>query len=147
MKSPVLSLKVSQRILHLFCVTFSILVCYKVNFLLCGNKRPSSLFSRKITVLLITNYRPITNLNNSSEIFESITHHQLSFYFKRKLDKSQHGVIKSKFTANQLTYLLTYLLKLTVSQSLSVHKRRSIQFTSTSANPLLIFAILFCYRQ
>jgi hypothetical protein len=63
---------------------------------------------------LVTNYRPITILNNFSKIFESIIHDQISFYFKFKPHPSQHGSIKSKSTA---TNLVTYLNSITVSVS------------------------------
>jgi hypothetical protein len=62
---------------------------------------------------LVTNYRPITILNNFSNIFESIIR-QLSFYFKFKLHPSQHGFIKSKSTA---TNLVTYLNSIKASVS------------------------------
>jgi hypothetical protein len=63
---------------------------------------------------LVTNYRPITILNNFSNNFESIIHDELSFHFKFKLHPSQHGFIKSKSTA---TNLVTYLHSITASVS------------------------------
>jgi hypothetical protein len=55
---------------------------------------------------LVTNYRPISILNNFSKIFESVVHDHLSSNFKFKLHPSQHGFIKSKST---VTNLVTYL--------------------------------------
>jgi hypothetical protein len=63
---------------------------------------------------LVTNYRPITILNNFSKIFESIILDQPSFYFKFKLHPQQHGFIKPKSTA---TNLVTYLNSITASHS------------------------------
>jgi hypothetical protein len=42
---------------------------------------------------LVTNYRPISILNNFSKILESIVHDHLSFNFRSKLHPSQHGFI------------------------------------------------------
>jgi hypothetical protein len=69
---------------------------------------------KKGNSILVTNYRPITILNNFSKFFESIIHLQLSSYLKFKLHPSQHGFIKSKSTA---TNLVTYLNSITASVS------------------------------
>jgi hypothetical protein len=58
--------------------------------------------SKKGNNALVTNYRPITILNNFSKIFDHVIHDQLSFYFKFKLHPSQHGSIKSESTATSL---------------------------------------------
>jgi hypothetical protein len=51
---------------------------------------------------IVTNYRPITIVNNFSKIVLSIIYDQVSFYFKRKLNYSQHDFIKRQSTATNL---------------------------------------------
>jgi hypothetical protein len=54
----------------------------------------------------VCNYRPISILNTFSELFEFVIHEHVSYYFKSKLNPSQHGFMKSKSTAiNLVTYL------------------------------------------
>jgi hypothetical protein len=60
-------------------------------------------------------------------------------FILNKFHSTQHDFIKSKCTA---VNLLTYLI---LSQFLSVHKDRPIQYIFTSAKPLIKFLVLFRY--
>jgi hypothetical protein len=54
----------------------------------------------------VSNCRPISILNDFSEVFELIIHDHVSHYFKRKLNTCQHGFTKSKSAVtNSVTYL------------------------------------------
>jgi hypothetical protein len=53
----------------------------------------------------LCNYRPISILNNCSEVFEFVIHDHVSHYLKAKLNPRQHGFTKSEYTT---TNLVTY---------------------------------------
>jgi hypothetical protein len=51
----------------------------------------------------MTNYRPISTLNNFSKIFEKLPYMSM---FRAKFNPRRHGFIKPKFTAtNPVVYL------------------------------------------
>jgi hypothetical protein len=60
----------------------------------------------------IKNYRPVSLLNNCSEVFELVTHDHLFYYFKNKLHPSQHGFFESKSASTNLVSYLDYIISL-----------------------------------
>jgi hypothetical protein len=61
---------------------------------------------KKNNTSFVSNYRPISLLNNFSKVFEFAIHGHMSHYFKHKLHPSQHGFLKFKSTT---TNLVTYV--------------------------------------
>jgi hypothetical protein len=94
---------------------------------------------KKYIRALVTNYTPISLLNNFSKIFKIIIHDQLSYYFKSKLHLSQHGFIKSKSTVINLT---THLNKFT---PVVCRKGRWTLFALILVKPLIKFPIVCCH--
>jgi tRNA A58 N-methylase Trm61 len=54
----------------------------------------------------MSNYRPISILNNFSKLFEFTIHHHFSYY--AKCNPNQHGFSKTKYT---VTYLVTPVVR------------------------------------
>jgi hypothetical protein len=57
---------------------------------------------KKGSSALVTNYIPISLLNNPSKVFEIIIHDHFSYYLISKLQPSQHGFITPKSTVTNL---------------------------------------------
>jgi hypothetical protein len=68
------------------------------------------------TPSLLANYRPISILNNFSEVFEFVVHDHVSHYVQSKLNCCQHGFIKSRYTTSNLVTYLDYITSLVTSQ-------------------------------
>jgi hypothetical protein len=64
----------------------------------------------------VSNYRPISILNNFSKLFELVVQDHISHYFKFKLDACQHGFTKSKSTITNLATYLEFITPLVTSQ-------------------------------
>jgi hypothetical protein len=64
----------------------------------------------------VSNYRPISILNTFSKIFEFVIHEYVSYYFKSKINPSEHGFMKSKSTASNLVTFLDAIAPLVYSQ-------------------------------
>jgi hypothetical protein len=64
----------------------------------------------------VSNYRPISLLNNFSEVFEFFTYDRMSHSFKHKLNTSQHGFLKFKCTTTNLVTYLDFIFPLVSSQ-------------------------------
>jgi hypothetical protein len=86
----------------------------------------------------VRNYRPISLLNNFSEVFEFAIHDHMSHYFKHKLHPSQHGVLKYKYTATNLVTYPYFIFPLVSSQ----RHVDSIYFDLSSAFDLVPHPIL-----
>jgi hypothetical protein len=56
----------------------------------------------------VSNYRPISVLNNFTTLFELIIHDHVLHYFK--LDPNQYGFTKSKFTGTNLVMFLNFMI-------------------------------------
>jgi hypothetical protein len=64
----------------------------------------------------VSNYRPISILNNFSKLFELIIHDHVSHYLKSKLNPCQHGYTKSKAAITILVTCLDFITPLVGSQ-------------------------------
>jgi hypothetical protein len=87
---------------------------------------------------IVSNYRPISILNNFPKIFEFIVYDHLYNIFKYKLNPSQHGFRKFNSTA---TNLVTYLNS--IMPSVSTHRQTdSVYFDLTKAFDIVPHNIL-----
>jgi hypothetical protein len=64
----------------------------------------------------VSNYRPISLLNNFSKVFEFVVHSQMSHYFTSKLNPNQHDFVKMKSTTTNLVTYLDFISPLVSSQ-------------------------------
>jgi hypothetical protein len=64
----------------------------------------------------VSNYRPISLLNNFSKLFEFVIHDRVLHYLKFKLSPHQHGFSKSKSTNTNLVTYLDFISPLVCSQ-------------------------------
>jgi hypothetical protein len=62
----------------------------------------------------VKNYTPVSLVNN--RVFELIVHDHLFYYFKNKLNPSQHGFYQSKSTSTNLVSYLDYITPLVCAQ-------------------------------
>jgi hypothetical protein len=90
----------------------------------------------------ISNYRPISLLNNFSKVFEFAIHDHMSHYFKHKLNRSQYVFFKSKFTTTDLVTYLDFISRLVSSQ----RQVDFIYFGLSSAFDLALHPILLYKR-
>jgi hypothetical protein len=93
---------------------------------------------RKCNSSSVSNYRPISLLNNFSKVFEFLMHNHMSHYFKHKLNPSQPVFLKYKSTTTDLVTYLDFLLPLVSSQ----RQLDSIHFDLSSAFDLVSHPIL-----
>jgi hypothetical protein len=71
---------------------------------------------KKSNSSFVSNYRPISLLNNFSKVFEFVVHSQMSYYFTSKLNPNQHGFVKMKSTTTNLVAYLDFISPLVFSQ-------------------------------
>jgi hypothetical protein len=83
----------------------------------------------KMATFFVSNYRPISLLNNCSKVFDFVVNSLMSPYFTSKLNPNQHGFVKMKSTT---TNLVTYLDFISPSVS-SKHQVDSVYFDFSSA--------------
>jgi hypothetical protein len=88
---------------------------------------------KKGNTSFVSNYRPISLLNNFSKVFEFAIHDHMSHYFKHKLHPSQHGFLKYKSTTTTLATYLDFISPLVSSQ----RQVDSIYFDLSSAFDLV----------
>jgi hypothetical protein len=85
----------------------------------------------------VSNYRPISILNNFSKVFEYIMHDHVSHYFTHKLNPCQHGFTKSKSTVTNLVTYLDFVTPLVCS-----HHQVAVYFDPSSAFDLVPHSLL-----
>jgi hypothetical protein len=93
---------------------------------------------KKGNTSFVGNYRPISLLNNFSNVFEFAIHDHMSHYFTHKLHPSQHVVLKHKSTTTNLVTYLDFISPLVSSQ----RQVDSIYFNLSSAFDLVPHPIL-----
>ena len=65
----------------------------------------------------VSNYRPISLLNNVSKVFKFVVHSHMSHYFTSKLNPNQNGFVKMKSSTTNLVTNLDFISPLFSSQS------------------------------
>jgi hypothetical protein len=93
---------------------------------------------KKSDSTIVSNYRPISILNNFSKIYEFIVYDHLYNFFRYRLNPSQHGFRKFNSTA---TNLVTYFNSIIPSVS-SQGQTDSVYFDLTKAFDIVPHDIL-----
>jgi hypothetical protein len=130
-----------------YSIIFAPLLIYIFNLSLSQEHFPAQWEKKKAVIVrilkkgnssFVSNYRPISLLNNFSKAFEFAIHGHMSHYSKHKINLSQHGFLKFKSTTTNLVTYLDFISPLVISQ----RQVDSIYFDLSSAFDLVPHPII-----